>query len=76
MYRRFIYLASFQAILFIIFILMMIFKYGVNLMTLSVIVILIVGIGLNLLLYSYFKKIAEHQKQVKKDSQMDENSDL
>ncbi|WP_440895048.1 hypothetical protein ACS127_10780 [Amphibacillus sp. Q70] len=63
MYKRFIYLAGFQALLFVVFVLMMIFEYGINLMTLSVIVILIVGIALNLLLYSYFKKIAEHQKQ-------------
>lgn len=72
MYKRFIYLAGFQALLFVVFVLMMIFEYGINLMTLSVIVILIVGIGLNLLLYSYFKKIAEHQKQIENNLPVDE----
>ncbi|MBM7540327.1 hypothetical protein [Amphibacillus cookii] len=56
-YHRFIYMASFQLLLIIFFLIFSMIEYGFNMMTISVLFILFIGVVLNVLLYFYFKKI-------------------
>lgn len=67
-YKRFLYLAGFQALLFVVFILMMIFRYGFNLLTSAVLVTLVIGIVMNLILYIYFKKVVDYQEHDEQNS--------